>query len=114
MQYKDPNNAFLIELIGGFFGFLGLGYFYAGDTQNGLIRLLIWLAYVAAAWIGIALLSLVLVGLICIPIQAAIQIAVPIWSAFSLKNKLEAMEPAADPAPAAELPATASEGKDEA
>ncbi len=43
-QY-DPNTVFLIELIAGFFGFLGVGYLYVGRTNDGIIRLIIWLLY---------------------------------------------------------------------
>jgi hypothetical protein len=32
----------LIELVGGIFGLLGLGYLYAGRTNDGLIRLVAW------------------------------------------------------------------------
>src|SRR5574340_1699872 len=87
-QPKDPNTTFLIELVGGFFGMLGLGYFYVGRTNDGLIRLLLWMAFLAIGWITISILSAVLVGLLCIPIQLALQFGVPIWSAITLKNKM--------------------------
>lgn len=86
---KDPNTAFLIELIGGFFGLLGIGYLYVGRTNDGIIRLVAWLAYIAVAWIAIGLLSVIVIGVLCIPVQIIIQIGVPIWSALSLKNQLE-------------------------
>lgn len=86
---KDPNTAFLIEFIGGFFGLLGLGYFYVGQSDQGLVRLVAWLVYVAVAWVGISLLSVVLIGCLCIPLQLAIQVAVPYWSANELKKSLQ-------------------------
>jgi hypothetical protein len=85
---KDANTAFLLELIGGLFGLLGIGYLYVGRTQDGIIRLIAWIAWIAIAWIGISLLSLVLVGILCIPVQIIIQIGIPIWSALSLKNNM--------------------------
>ena len=88
VHQHNPNTAFLIELVGGLFGFLGLGHIYAGRTGDGVLRLVLWLLYSWAAWIAIALLSAILVGLVCIPVQAIIQIAVPIWSATTIKNQL--------------------------
>lgn len=87
---KDPSTAFLIELIGGFFGLLGLGYIFVGRTSDGITRLIVWLIYVAFAWCIITLASAVLIGLLCIPIQIVIQIVVPIWSAVTLKKQMDA------------------------
>ena len=39
---KDPNTAMVIEILAGFFGFLGIGHIYVGFTQQGLIRLFSW------------------------------------------------------------------------
>ncbi len=85
---KDPNTAFLIELVGGFFGLLGIGYMYAGRTNDGVIRLVAWLVYDVTAAIVISILLALLVGIVCIPIQLAVQIAVPLWSANALKNHM--------------------------
>lgn len=85
---KDPNTAFLIELIGGFFGLLGLGYLYVGRTQDGIIRLIAWIIYLGVAYTVVVLLTAVLIGIICWPLQIAIQIGIPVWSAISLKNNL--------------------------
>jgi hypothetical protein len=87
-QQKDPNTAFLIELIGGFFGLLGLGYLWIGLTNDGLIRLIAWLVYNIVAWIAIVLLMVVVVGCFCVPVQLLIQIGIPVWSAFTLKNMM--------------------------
>jgi len=87
-QEKDPNTAFLIEFVGGFFGLLGLGYFYTGRTNEGIIRLIAWLLYDIVAFIVISLLMAVLIGIICIPFQLIIQIGVPLWSATTLKNSM--------------------------
>lgn len=84
----DPNTAFLIELVGGFFGLLGIGYIYVGRTNDGILRLVLWMLYDIIAFIVISLLLAVIVGVVCIPFQLAIQIGVPIWSATTLKNEL--------------------------
>jgi TM2 domain-containing membrane protein YozV len=84
----DPNTAFLIELIGGFFGILGLGYLYTGRTNDGILRLIIWILYDIIAAVAITLLMTVFIGILCIPVQLVIQVGVPIWSASTLKNQL--------------------------
>ena len=75
-------------MVGGFLGFLGIGYFYVGKSQDGVLRLVIWLIYNVLAYIAIALLSSIIIGLVCIPFQLAIQIGVPLWSANTLKKQL--------------------------
>jgi hypothetical protein len=86
---KDPNTAFLIELVGGLFGLLGLGYLYVGKTNDGLIRLLVWMVYSGVAYFIISLLvAAYFIGCICLPFQLAIHIGVSIWSANTLKNKM--------------------------
>jgi TM2 domain-containing membrane protein YozV len=85
---KDPNTAFLIEMVGGFFGLLGLGYIYVGRTEEGIIRLIAWLVYNIVAYVVIVLLSTVIIGCFCIPVQLVIQIGVPLWSANELKKKM--------------------------
>jgi len=84
----DPNPAFLIELVGGFFGLLGLGYIYVGRSSEGVVRLVAWLLYDIVAGITIAMLLAVVVGVVCIPIQLVIQVGVPLWSASTLKNQM--------------------------
>jgi TM2 domain-containing membrane protein YozV len=85
---KDPNTAFLIELVGAFFGLLGLGYMYVGRTEEGVVRLIIWLIYNAIAWVTIFILLAFVVGCFCMPIQLVIQVGVAIWSATTLKNSM--------------------------
>lgn len=84
----DPNTVFIIELLAGLFGFLGIGYIYVGRTNEGIIRLVLWLIYDIAAWIIITLLMAIIIGCFCIPIQLIIHVGVPLWSASSLKKKL--------------------------
>lgn len=89
---RDPNTAFLLELILGLFGILGIGYLYIGRNEDGLIRLIGWLVYMFVAWGVIVALSIVVVGLCLIPFQIAIQIGVPVWSAIYLRKQLESGE----------------------
>jgi hypothetical protein len=81
--------AFLIELVGGLLGLLGLGYLYAGRTSDGLVRLVVWLIVVPAMWTVIAMLMAAVVGCCIAPFGVLIQIFVPIWSALTLKADLE-------------------------
>lgn len=97
MQPKDPNTAFLIELIGGFFGLLGLGYFYVGRTNDGVMRLILWILYDVIAFCAISALLAVVVGIACIPIQLVIQVGVPLWSAMMLKKQMTGEAPASSP-----------------
>lgn len=84
----DPNAVFLVELIAGFFGLLGIGYILAGRTNEGITRLVVWIIYDIIAVVVITALSAILIGLICIPFQLIIQVGVPLWSANNLKNDL--------------------------
>lgn len=85
----DPNTVFLIELVGGFFGLLGIGYIYTGRTNEGILRLVLWLIYsLITGCIISVLLAAYLVGIVCIPFQLIIQVGVPLWSATTLKNDL--------------------------
>lgn len=86
----EPNTAFLVELVGGFFGLLGIGYIYVGRTNDGILRLVLWILYDMMAVVVISLLVALIVGIVCIPFQLAIQIGVPLWSATTLKNELMA------------------------
>lgn len=85
---KDPDTVFLIELVGGFFGLLGLGYMYVGRTEEGILRLAIWLLYNVVAYVTIALLSAIIIGCFLIPFQLAIQIVIPFLSANALKKSI--------------------------
>jgi TM2 domain-containing membrane protein YozV len=84
----DPNTAFIIELVGGLLGLLGIGYFYVGRTNDGIMRLILFMLYNIIAWIVIFLLSALIIGLCLIPIQIAVQVGVAVWSANTLKKDL--------------------------
>ena len=84
----SPDSAFLVEFLAGIFGLLGAGYLAAGKTNEGIVRLVVWLVYTVLAWVVISALSAILVGLLCIPFQLVLQIGVPLWSANKLKKQL--------------------------
>jgi len=54
---KDPNTAMVIEIVAGYFGFLGIGYLYAGRTAAGLLRLFGWWIFLLVAVFSAAGLS---------------------------------------------------------
>lgn len=82
------NNAFLIELVGGLLGFLGLGYIYVGRTSDGLIRLVGWWIVIGTMWSAVAALTAVVIG-ICLWLPAVlVQLGVPVLSANQLKTEL--------------------------
>ena len=93
MKDVDKNIAFILELILGLFGILGIGYFYAGDNTNGLIRLLVWIFVLTFSWMFISFMTAFLIGFCFMPVMLGIQVAVPIWSAFTLKSQLEELYP---------------------
>ena len=79
----NPNTAYLVELIGGLFGFFGIGYMYAGKTSEGVVRLVIGIACNIIIGISAALT----VG-ICAFIALPVYIVVAITSAGAIKNLL--------------------------
>jgi len=89
----DKGVAFILELVLGLFGILGIGYFYAGDNTNGIIRLLVWIFILMFSWTFISIMMAFLIGFCFMPFMVVFQVAVPIWSAFSLKSKLEELYP---------------------
>lgn len=112
---KDPNTAMVIEIVAGYFGFLGIGYLYAGRTAAGLLRLFGWWAFIGVAVLlisvgpftpllaigtldteaeleaGLTLLGgglvLALTGFCCL---ALVALAVPVISGLMLKHSLSA------------------------
>jgi TM2 domain-containing membrane protein YozV len=86
---KDPNTAFIIEMIAGFFGFLGVGYMYAGRTSDGLLRLIGWWVFLAVAWLVSAILTIIIVGFCLMLVLVIAQFGVPIYSGLSLKKEME-------------------------
>lgn len=112
---KDPNTAMVIEIVAGYFGFLGIGYLYAGRTAAGLLRLFGWWAFIVVAVLLISVgpfapllaigtpdteaeleaglnlavggLTLAFMGLCCL---VPVVLAVPVISGLMLKRSLSA------------------------
>ena len=81
---KDPNIALLIELVGTLFGFMGLGWIYAGDTTHGIIALVLWLIVVIVS----AVISILTGGFFaCLWLPA--QIVAAIISGLLVKQRVE-------------------------
>ncbi|HEX8681105.1 MAG TPA: hypothetical protein VF707_02250 [Ardenticatenaceae bacterium] len=89
---KDADTAFLIELIGGIVGFLGVGYIYSGLTNAGLVRLIgNWVFWaVTATFFGIcATLTLGFGACLFLPL-IPIPFVIAYMSANDLKKSLQA------------------------
>jgi len=104
---KDPNTAMVIEILAGYFGFLGMGYLYAGRTAAGLLRLFGWWAFLALVVIGAAgfsvlpflavfvnpenaegLLSMSFSSVLCLLCLIPVMLAVPVISGLMLKHSM--------------------------
>lgn len=77
---KDPSTAMILELLLGFFGFLGIGHLYAGRTTTGIVLLLGWWAFLFVE----AILMVIVVGFCLLPLNLIVPIASGIW----LKNEM--------------------------
>lgn len=62
MHERDPMVALLLELIGGFFGFLGVGWIYAGRPTLGVVLLV---SYWLLDWIVGLILAVGTLGAWC-------------------------------------------------
>lgn len=77
----NPNTAYILELVGGLFGFFGIGYMYVGRTGEGAIRLIggiccnIFVGIMAAVTAGI-----------CAFIALPVYIVIAMISASAIKN----------------------------
>ena len=78
---KDPTTGLLIELIPGFFGFMGVGWLWAGETAIGIALLLGFWVFLA---VEIALMF-VLIGFCLLPVN----LIAPIASAILLQRRLK-------------------------
>ena len=89
----DKTIAFILEFIFGFFGILGIGYFYAGDNTNGLVRLIGWMVFLMFSYFFISLTTMILIGFCLIPGMIVFQVLIPLLSALMLKSTLEKLYP---------------------
>jgi hypothetical protein len=63
MRGRDPFVALLLEVAGGFFGFLGFGWIYAGRPARGILLLI---GYSLLDWVLGVLLTIATVGVWCL------------------------------------------------
>lgn len=78
---KDSTTAFLVELIPGIFGFLGIGHMWSGNIPLGVGLLLGWWVFLTIEVFSF----FILIGFCFLPLN----VIVPILSAFWLKSKME-------------------------
>jgi len=87
---KDPSAGLLIELLPALFGFLGIGYLWAGETVLGLALLFgCW-----AFWGIVAVVTALSFGLLlCLfPFFILLYLTAPIVSALLLQRRLRARQ----------------------
>ncbi|HEY8596939.1 MAG TPA: hypothetical protein VIL85_00835 [Thermomicrobiales bacterium] len=87
---KDPSAGLLIELLPGLFGFLGIGYLWAGETALGLALLLGYWAF----WAIVAVVTILSFGLLLcfLPFFILLYLAAPIVSALLLQRRLRSRQ----------------------
>ena len=87
---KDPSAGLLIELILGLFGFLGIGYLWAGETVLGIGLLLGYWAF----WGIVAVVTVLSFGLLLcfLPFFILLYLVAPIVSALLLQRRLRARQ----------------------
>jgi hypothetical protein len=83
---KDPGAGLLIELVPGFFGFLGIGYLWAGETAIGLALLIGYWSF----WAIVGVLTVLTLGLLLcfLPFFILLFLVAPLISALALQNRL--------------------------
>ncbi len=79
---SKANTAMLIEIVGGLFGFLGLGNIYVGRTSTGIVLLIGWWVFIAIE----VLLMFVLVGFCLLPLN----LIAPIFSGLRVRDYVRA------------------------
>lgn len=86
--YKDPSTGLLLEMLPGFFGFLGIGRLWAGEVGLGVGLLLGYWAIWFVSWILIIITAGILA--ICLgPLLFVLYFAAPITSGILLQKKLK-------------------------
>jgi hypothetical protein len=83
---KDPSTGLLVELLPGLFGFMGIGYLWAGKTALGLVLLLGYWCF----WAIVGVLTVLTLGLLLcfFPFFILLYFAAPIVSALLLQKRL--------------------------
>ncbi len=85
-QMKDENLAFVLEVIPGLFGFLGIGHIYSGNITRGVVLLVCYWLFVTME------LGLMFVGVgFCL---TPANLILPLLSALWVKREMEGQTPA--------------------
>ncbi len=84
----DPNTAFVLELLLGLFGFLGMGWIYAGHIVLGLVMLVGWWLVVISGLGG----SFLSGGLGCC-LWLPIHVVAPLVSALIVRGDVQKINP---------------------
>lgn len=87
---KDENLAFVLEVIPGLFGFLGIGHIYAGNVTRGVTLLVCYWLFVTVEF-G---LIFVLVGLCLTPANFILPLLSALWVKRELEGRTRARLPA--------------------
>lgn len=85
---KDPQTAFLIELVGGIFGLFGLGHIYAGYQDIGIKRLVVGIVALVVLWTITSFLMALIIGCVIAPVLIGVQIYAAYVSAKGLREAI--------------------------
>lgn len=77
---RDPTIAFILEVLPGLFGILGIGHMYAGNIPRGLILLVVWFLFVTGE---------VTTGVICcfFPLNFVVPVLSGLWAKRELDGE---------------------------
>ena len=75
---KDPTLAFVLEVLPGLFGVLGIGHMYAGYINRGVVLLVVWAVFVLAE---------VSTGVICCFFP--LNLIVPVLSGYWVRREMD-------------------------
>lgn len=98
LSAKDKDTAFIIELVLGIFGLLGIGYMYAGLTNAGIIRLVGYWIFLTVLWplFGVFVTLTSGFGLCLFFVPLILQLAIVYFSADDLKKSMAAVKGTVD------------------
>jgi hypothetical protein len=87
----DPNLAFVLELLPGLFGFLGIGHMVCGSVGRGLALLVGWWVFLGISGLGVFVLGALTLGVgwCLFPILLLVYLLGPALSALWVKRELE-------------------------
>jgi len=78
----------MFEFFGGLVGLLGIGRWYVGRTKEAAIYASVWFSWLLLSYILIYFIPRMMAILFCLPLHLLIQITVPYWLAYRLKQEI--------------------------